>query len=219
MQKPVIVATNMLECMINHPMPTRAKVSDIAITVREGVDAVMLSGETTHRKYMPSALIVAYTSLKAVVMHTVDLRTESSLPVSNASLGLSNATMHYPTVFHFDFYAFHSSVKMTVLINVVLLLMTYYPFGTFPLAKQRLSLYQGVMPIYMRFPNYAEETFSKALNLHALLQELFFSRKINLSIFRLYELGPWQEQNEKLSPSPLSSFPLGLATGHPLPFH
>jgi len=173
--------------MITNPTPTRAEVSDIAIAVREGTDAVMLSGETAYGKF-------PYKSVS--VMATVAKRTENAMltyqgtrrfgseesepidwivaPKSESKSG----SMTQPGLS--EMFAYHATTMAnTISTSLVVfsrkghmpaLLSHYRP--DFPIyaftenrdIQRRLALYHGITALYMNFSQDAEETFEKAIH-------------------------------------------------------
>lgn len=80
--KPVIIATQMLDSMQSNPTPTRAEVSDVATAIKEGADAVMLSGETATG---------LYPILAAEMQQKIAIAMESQLPYTQ----LANFAYNY----------------------------------------------------------------------------------------------------------------------------
>lgn len=77
--KPVVIATQMMESMMENMSPTRAEVNDVANSVLDGADAVMLSGETSVGKY-PVEVIEAMSKIIAHVEESGQVATQQENP-------------------------------------------------------------------------------------------------------------------------------------------
>lgn len=162
--KPVIVATHMLESMIESPIPTRAEVTDIANAIREQADCVMLSGETTVGKY-PVECVETIKRIAArieeeectqVLRKDLDLRLPRSKMLRAAAYLAADLEGALVVFTRRGIFAQKlSSLRPSVPI---------YAFTDNPVLFKQLLLMRGVEPFFMEFDHNHETTIQRAFD-------------------------------------------------------
>ena len=147
----VITATQMMESMIQEPIPTRAEVSDVANAVIDGTDAVMLSGETAVGRHpvkaveaMASACISAEKQRATSISHH---RMDEVFPRTDEAIAM--ATMY--TANHMDvtaIVALTESGSTALWMSRIRSGIPIYAFSRNESTRRRVALYRGVYPVH-----------------------------------------------------------------------
>lgn len=156
--KPVIVATQMMESMIDRTKPNRSEVSDVANAVIEGADAVMLSGETATGKY-PVLVVQTMAKIISEIESTVYEydREEMLTPQSHSPSFLSDAVCYTACKLAKDANA-NALIGMTQSGYTAFMLSSYRPrCPLYIFSKERSLINQLALSWGVRAFYYAEE--------------------------------------------------------------
>jgi len=164
--KPVIVATQMLESMIESPMPTRAEISDIANAVREQADCIMLSGETTIGKY-PVECVNTMNRIASCIEAEEDLdparlRTDIVLRLPKSKMLRSAAQLAIDL--DAAIVVFTRKGLFAQKLAALRPQIPIYAFTDQPTLFKQLLLLRGIEPFFMDFHNDHEATIQKAFS-------------------------------------------------------
>jgi len=168
--KQVIVATHMLESMIENPVPTRAEVTDVANAVFEQADAIMLSGETTVGKYPVECVKVLDKIARRIersgsahfAEQTSLLSPRQKTAHSGVVLANSFANAHLAVLTRHGYMADYTSHIRPEHAPI-------YAITPSEVTARHMTLNWGTFPFIMPFGNTPEESVKKA-------EDLLFSR-------------------------------------------
>ena len=140
-----IVATQMLDSMVDNPEPTRAEVNDVATTYIEGADAVMLSDETAMGKYPVEAVSIMAKTLRYAQQHIGVYDLYSRNPVDEKSGAIADAAVVMADEVEADAIIVESNgSSLTRSISIQRPIMPILPVVPTDRMANRLSLLYGV---------------------------------------------------------------------------
>ena len=174
-RKPVIIATQMLESMIENPRPTRAEASDVANAIFDGTDAVMLSGETASGKYPREAVCM----MAKIVVEAENNMTDFTQPRRRSHRRLSISETICESIAHAAEDLDMAAIAVfTETGNTARMLSKHrprsriYAFTHHAAVCSRMNLLWGVQPVKRDFSLNVEEMVATAE------QELLRSRRV-----------------------------------------
>ncbi len=163
--KRCIVATHLLESMIDNPIPTRAEVTDVANAVYEGVDAVMLSGETSVGKY-PVRCVEQLSDIAEKSERFPGLGYEADLVISDDKQHVAVHAVALAEALHADGIVVITRRGITAdhVTNARPMRVPVFAFTNHSQTRRRLALNRAVVGYRTAFSSDPEKTLQRAFN-------------------------------------------------------
>lgn len=163
LNKPVIIATQMMESMITNSVPTRAEVSDVANAVLDNVDAVMLSAETASGQY-PVAVVESMARVCRAVEQQPGFKSRNRLEArfERTDEAIAMATMY--TANHLDIAAIVTlteSGRTPLWMSRVRSSIPIYGLSRYSRTLGKMALYRGVFPIAFDVTQYPSHSINR----------------------------------------------------------